>query len=88
MRGRLSELAARFGAEGSARGEMVLVIDRDVIDEGGVEKTSTTSSVAARVAALEAEGLDPRAALKRAARDLGLSRSEAYRRLTSEKGKR
>ena len=85
VRGRLSELAARFGTEGSARGEMVLVIDRDVIDEGGAEGTSTASSVAARVAALEAEGLDPRAALKRAARDLGLTRDEAYRRLTSER---
>ncbi|HWS86349.1 MAG TPA: 16S rRNA (cytidine(1402)-2'-O)-methyltransferase [Pyrinomonadaceae bacterium] len=85
VRGRLSELAARFGAEGSARGEMVLVIDRDVIEEEGVEVTQQTASVAARVAALEAEGLDPRAALKRAARDLGLTRDEAYRRLTSER---
>jgi 16S rRNA (cytidine1402-2'-O)-methyltransferase len=84
-RGRLSELAARFAPEGAARGEMVLVIDRDVIDEGVAEGTQTTSSVADRVAALEAEGLDPRAALKRAARDLGLSRDEAYRRLTSER---
>ena len=39
--------------------------------------------VAARVNALEAEGLDNRAALKRAARELGLNRSEAYRRLVA-----
>jgi 16S rRNA (cytidine1402-2'-O)-methyltransferase len=83
-RGRLSELAARFSNEGAARGEMVLVIDREVIEEGvGAEKNS--ASVAARVAALEAEGLDQRAALKRAARELGLTRDEAYRRLTSER---
>jgi 16S rRNA (cytidine1402-2'-O)-methyltransferase len=86
-RGRLSELAARFTPEGAARGEMVLVIDRDVIDEGVAEGTQTTSSVAGLVAALEAEGLDPRAALKRAARELGLTRDEAYRRLTSERSR-
>ena len=85
VRGRLSELAERFAPEGSARGELVLVIDRDAIDEGAAEGTQTTASVAERVAALEAEGLDPRAALKRAARELGLTRDEAYRRLTSER---
>ncbi len=85
VRGRLSELAARFAPEGAARGEMVLVIDRDVIDEGVPEGARTTSSVAEMVAAFEAEGLDQRAALKRAARELGLTRDEAYRRLTSER---
>jgi 16S rRNA (cytidine1402-2'-O)-methyltransferase len=85
VRGRLSELVERFTPEGAARGEMVLVIDRDVIVEGGAEGTQTTSSVAEMVAAFEAEGLDPRAALKRAARELGLTRDEAYRRLTSER---
>ncbi|MCA1635337.1 MAG: hypothetical protein LC802_17025 [Acidobacteria bacterium] len=41
--------------------------------------------MAERVAALEGEGLDARAALKRAARELGLTRDEAYRRLVSER---
>src|SRR5918912_876049 len=43
VRGRLSELAARFAPEGAARGELVLVIDRDVIDEGVAEGTQTAS---------------------------------------------
>lgn len=86
LRGRLSELAARFGGEASARGEMVLVIDREIIkEEGDDARSPSPSSVAERVATLEAEGLDQRAALKRAARELGLSRDEAYRRLTSER---
>ena len=84
-RGRLSELAERFAPEGAARGEMVLVIDRDVIDEGVAEGTQAALSVADLVAAFAAEGLDQRAALKRAARELGLTRDEAYRRLTSER---
>jgi 16S rRNA (cytidine1402-2'-O)-methyltransferase len=87
-RGRLSELAARFSAEGAARGEMVLVIDREVIEDGaGAAPSNETAGVAALVAALEAEGLDQRAALKRAARELGLTRDEAYRRLASERAR-
>jgi 16S rRNA (cytidine1402-2'-O)-methyltransferase len=86
VRGRLSELLRRFEVEGSARGEMVLIIDRDVIDEGeAAAATHPAASIAERVAAFEAEGLDQRAALKRAARELGLTRDEAYRRLTSER---
>jgi 16S rRNA (cytidine1402-2'-O)-methyltransferase len=85
VRGRLSELAERFSAEGAARGEMVLVIDRDVIEQEGA--AGTNASVAGLVAAFEAGGLDPRAALKRAARELGLTRDEAYRRLTSERAR-
>jgi hypothetical protein len=33
----------------------------------------------------EQEGLDHRAALKKAARELGLSRAEAYRRLVADR---
>src|SRR5215204_4475218 len=46
VRGRLSELLERFTPEGSARGEMVLVIGRDVIGGEGVEVAQTTASVA------------------------------------------
>ena len=86
-RGRLSDLAERFGAEGAARGEMVLVIDREVIGEEAAAGDEA-SGIAERVAALEVEGLDSRAALKRVARELGLSRSEAYRRLVQEKSEK
>lgn len=84
-RGRLSELAARFSAGESARGEMVLIIDRAVI-EGEDVKDKSEVGIAALVAKLENEGLDHRAALKKAARELGLSRAEAYRRLVAERG--
>ncbi|MBA2732064.1 MAG: 16S rRNA (cytidine(1402)-2'-O)-methyltransferase, partial [Acidobacteria bacterium] len=80
-RGRLSELAERFSIEDAARGEMVLIIDRTVIGIETIEENSE-ANIAARVAALESEGLDSRAALKKVARELGLSRPEAYRRLT------
>jgi len=84
-RGRLSDLAERFAVEGAARGEMVLVIDRTVINAETREGNSE-ADIAARVAALENEGLDSRAALKKVARELGLSRPEAYRRLVAARG--
>ena len=84
-RGRLSELAERFPYAQSARGEMVLIIDRTVIEAEG-EKDEVAESVAALVTELENGGLDHRAALKKAARQLGLSRDEAYRRLVAERG--
>jgi len=84
-RGRLSELRERFSTREHARGEMVLVIDRAVIEvETGTE--AAVASVAELVAKLESEGIDHRAALKKAARALGLSRDEAYRRLVAERG--
>jgi 16S rRNA (cytidine1402-2'-O)-methyltransferase len=83
-RGRLSELATRFSSAENARGEMVLIIDRTVIQsETAVEEAS--ASVAALVTELEAKGLDHRAALKKAARELGIPRDEAYRRLSNER---
>src|SRR5436853_6098222 len=81
-RGRLSELAARFSKTESVRGEIVLLIDR-ARAQFEADKDQTEMDVAARVNALEAEGLDNRAALNRAARELGLNRSEAYRRLVA-----
>jgi len=83
-RGRLSELAERFSSAEAARGEMVLIIDRAVI-EGEAAEESSVASVAALVASFESEGLDHRTALKQAARNLGLSRDEAYRRLVRER---
>lgn len=76
-RGRLSQLATDYT---DVRGEIVVLIDRNVI---GVSVNQT--SIAALVDQFEHEGLDHRAALKKAARELGLSRAEAYRKLLSER---
>jgi len=83
-RGSLSELTSRFSSPESARGEMVLIIDRTVMPNENAGNQSD-ASVSALVKEFEANGLDHRAALKKAARELGLSRDEAYRRLVSER---
>jgi len=82
-RGKLSELAEHYSRE-EVRGEVVLVIDRTTIDDG-VSVSKENLSIAAIVERYEAEGLDHRAALKKAARDLGLSRAAAYRQLLAER---
>ena len=82
-RGRLSELAQHYSNE-EPRGEIVLLIDRTILETTDNTDSQTISS---RVDQLERDGLDHRAALKKAARELGLSRAEAYRRLLAERGK-
>jgi hypothetical protein len=65
---------------------MVVVIDRNVIASSD-EETKSGYSVASIVAGFEAEGFDARSALKKSARQLGISRDEAYRRLTAERSR-
>jgi len=86
-RGRLSELAEHYSTVEQPRGEIVLLIDRNVLDEAAT-RDAQRSSVAALVKQFETDGLDHRAALKKAARELGLSRAEAYRRLVAERENR
>jgi 16S rRNA (cytidine1402-2'-O)-methyltransferase len=81
-RGRLSELAEHYSKE-DPRGEIVLLIDRTVLET----TMDNTQTIASLVDQFERDGLDHRAALKKAARELGLSRAEAYRRLQAERGK-
>lgn len=81
LRGRLSELSKEFSNR-EVRGEIVLLIDRNEIE---TEEKPKEKSVAELVAEFEDIGLDTRNALKRVARELGLSRSEAYRRLQNER---
>jgi 16S rRNA (cytidine1402-2'-O)-methyltransferase len=83
-RGLLSELVTRFSSDEKARGEIVLIIDRAVIAEDSQEN-KPESSVASLVELFEEKGLDQRAALKKAARALGIPRAEAYRRLIAER---
>jgi 16S rRNA (cytidine1402-2'-O)-methyltransferase len=78
-RGRLSELSNHYQSA-EPRGEIVVLIDRNVISAAKPQLT-----IAALVDQFEQEGMDQRAALKKAARELGISRAEAYRKLISER---
>jgi len=86
-RGRLSELATHYSVEENPRGEIVLLIDRKTI-QMDAPASDPTKTVVALVQRFENDGLDHRAALKKAARELGLSRAEAYRRLVAERSRK
>jgi len=81
VRGSLSQLAEKYSTA-NPKGEIVLVIAGHTED---AVPAQTETALAERVAELEAEGEDRKAALKRAAKEFGLSKSEAYRKLQSEK---
>lgn len=79
-RGTLPELAEHYGKSENPRGEIVLLIDRQ---RNAAVKKIEDSDIETLVTRFESEGLDRRNALKKAARELGVSRDEAYRRLTA-----
>src|SRR5215813_4643357 len=81
-RGLLSELVSHYSTV-EPRGEIVLLIDREEISDAA--RAVSPESIRTLVDRFEGEGLDHRAALKKAARELGLSRAEAYRRLVLER---
>jgi 16S rRNA (cytidine1402-2'-O)-methyltransferase len=80
LRGSLNELISIF-TERPPKGEIVIVIER-----AGEESFEAGSiSLTERIAVLESEGVDRKSALKKAAKEFGLSKSEAYRILQAEK---
>src|SRR5437660_3074535 len=94
-RGNLRELAKRFSQSTATRGEIVLLISGAGVEESGSGASElagaadvSSRGLIARVRQLESEGLDSRAALKKAARELGLKRSEAYRLIVAQKNRR
>lgn len=80
-RGKLSELHAKVSSA-TIKGEIVLLIDR--VDET-LPDVPKTLSLQTRLAEIEAEGFDRKVALKKVAKEFGIGKSEAYRRVHSEK---
>ena len=80
-RGKLSALLSQFRSQ-TPKGELVLLIDR-----GSSEGLARTNSrrLPERISELESSGLDRKAALKQAAKEFGLTRSEAYRQFQNAK---
>lgn len=81
-RGTLSQIQERFRPAESIKGEIVLIIDRVLerpSNDLSLRSEDRVLNVSVLVAQYIDEGLDRRTALKRVARDLNLTRSEAYR---------
>jgi len=82
LRGTVKEVREALGSRERVRGEMVLLVEAHPAAATGAESISLQS----RIAELKhCEGLDEMDALKRIARERGISKSEAYRELQREK---
>lgn len=81
LRGTLSELIAQL-ARSPIKGEIVLAIDQA---SKGTVALDSFLGISNLVAKYESEGLDRKAAIKKAAKDRGISKSEAYRELERQK---
>ncbi len=79
IRGKISFLSTHI-LSAKPRGEFVLVIDRARENERAPISDSSEIFVS-RVSELESTGLDRKKAMKQAAKEFGLTRSEAYRKL-------
>ncbi len=84
IRGNLADLVERF-SEGIIKGEIVLIIDRVEINNPE-EKPTDSKTLVERISELENEGFDRKIALKKAAKEFGLAKSEAYRILQNHFG--
>lgn len=83
VRGSLAQLAHVY-SKAAVKGEIVLVIEKGKSEEiKGLDNVETTLAV--RVEQLEKEGLDPKSALKKAAKEFGLSKSAAYKMIVAGK---
>jgi 16S rRNA (cytidine1402-2'-O)-methyltransferase len=85
VRGSLSQLKL---PDGTARGEIVLLIGPPVPGQPRQPSSEPMASIAEEIERLlSAEGLDQKSALKRIARERGISKSEAYRLMIAERGR-
>jgi len=79
LRGRASDVLAALNARGDIKGEITLLIGKAEETE---RKAATGVSARQRLhQIMAAEKLDEKAALKRIAKEMGVSKSEAYREL-------
>jgi 16S rRNA (cytidine1402-2'-O)-methyltransferase len=77
LRGRAEDVLGNLAKRGEIRGEITLLIGKA---EENNQAEPASKNIAARVRELmNVENLDEKAALKQAAKDFGLSKSEAYR---------
>lgn len=83
IRGNLEELKNHF-SEKQTKGEIVLIIEREQVSDFKFQ-ISNSITLPERVAEIESEGIDHKSALKKAAKEFGLSKSEAYKILLQEK---
>lgn len=85
LRGTVAEVAAELNQRDRIRGEITLLVET----RSRSQNETLSRSIGERIAELrEAENLDEKDALKRIARERGISKSDVYRELQRERAKR
>jgi 16S rRNA (cytidine1402-2'-O)-methyltransferase len=82
LRGTAAEVLAAVNGRGELKGEIVLLIGPSTEGEAPVASTSVRERVAQL---MREENMDEKAALKKVAKERGISKSEAYRQLQQRK---
>ena len=82
IRGNLSEIFSQVSGN-PPKGELVIVLDRKSKESMRLN-VNQAGTLKSRLTELESEGVERKAALKKLAKEFGLSRSEVYRRLLIE----
>jgi 16S rRNA (cytidine1402-2'-O)-methyltransferase len=84
LRGRAGEILQTLNARGEIKGEITLIVGKP--EDSGAKLMPAPVSVRRRVEQIMAEEkLDEKAALKKVAKEMGVSKSEAYRELQRSK---
>jgi 16S rRNA (cytidine1402-2'-O)-methyltransferase len=84
LRGRASEVLQTLNARAEVKGEITLLIGKQ--EEAAQKTLKTSATVRQRLEQIMAqEKLDEKAALKKVAKEIGVSKSEAYRELQRSK---
>jgi 16S rRNA (cytidine1402-2'-O)-methyltransferase len=84
LRGTVSEIREQLARRESIRGEMVLLIAAEPLSAQGSFPAGTLTQ---RIADLAQSGIDEKDALKRIARERGVSKSELWRELQRERAR-
>lgn len=88
LRGSLSELAEQLASQ-PVKGEIVLIIGAGKAEFAAAsDGRSPSQRLSERARELEQQGIEPKEALKLAARELGIKRAEAYRMMVAQKKRR
>jgi 16S rRNA (cytidine1402-2'-O)-methyltransferase len=84
LRGKVAEVKENLAARDRVRGEITLLVEATPLSQA----EDSTLTLPAQVAHLMADGLSEKDALKRVARESGLSKSDLYRELQRERAKK
>jgi 16S rRNA (cytidine1402-2'-O)-methyltransferase len=88
LRGSVAEARRELGTRDRIRGEITLLVDAPPQGQSKTQNSGAALSIEVQVARMQADaGIDEKEALKRLARETGVSKSELYRQMQRERAR-